>query len=198
MHTRSLSIPWPNGRDPQGGPRAESLDRDVRDLPSVEQIYSDYAGFVWRVLRGMGIAEDVIQDAVQDVFVVVQRRLSEFDHRYSVKTWLFEIAYRVACSSRRSRHRTRLHEPTSELLQTPAPSPQEATERLQSSRLLTELLDTMDDERRVVLVLSDIEGLSAKEISELTQVNINTVYSRLRRAREELSRALAARGWRRS
>jgi RNA polymerase sigma-70 factor (ECF subfamily) len=193
-----LTIPWSDhARTARAGATQAGAQGDVvNEKPGFEAIYAQYASFVWRVLRGMGVGESMIQDAVQDVFVVVHRRLPDFDHRHSVKTWLFEITYRVACSARRKYARARMHEPLPEALRTPAPGPQEATERLHSSRLLANLLDRMPDDRRVVLVLSDVEGLSAKEISEVAGIPINTVYSRLRRARIELSRALDAHGWR--
>jgi RNA polymerase sigma-70 factor (ECF subfamily) len=193
-----LTIPWSDraGAAQRLASHTGAQGDAVIEKPGFEAIYAQYASFVWRVLRGMGVGESMIQDAVQDVFVVVHRRLPDFDHRHSVKTWLFEITYRVACSARRKKARARLHEPLSDALRTSAAGPQEATERLHSSRLLSDLLARMPDDRRAVLVLADIEGLSAKEISEVAGIPINTVYSRLRRARIELSRALDAHGWR--
>src|SRR4051794_22631911 len=70
-----------------------------------QRIYADHAGFVFRVLRGMGVADSGVEDALQDVFVVVHRRLPEFDGRYSMRTWLFEIALRVASDHRRKQRR---------------------------------------------------------------------------------------------
>src|SRR5690349_7953514 len=62
-----------------------------------DDVYTAYAGFVWRVLRGMGVSDVQVEDAVQDVFMVVHRRLGEFDGVGSIKTWLFQITYRTAC-----------------------------------------------------------------------------------------------------
>ena len=148
---------------------------------------------MFRVLRGMGVSEPQVADAVQDVFVVVHRRLAQFDGRHAIRTWLFEIAYRVACDYRRRLQRARSHEPLHERLHDPAPGPGERAERSDQLRLLNELLDQLDDEKRVVLVLAEIEELSAPEIASLTGVPLNTVYTRLRRARIALSQALAAR-----
>jgi RNA polymerase sigma-70 factor, ECF subfamily len=157
-----------------------------------EDVYTANVAFVWRVLRAMGVIEALIDDAAQDVFVVVYRRLPEFDGRFAIKTWLFEIVYRIACDYRRKSKRAAGHRPLGEELRDRAPSPADSAEGNESLRLLEELLDGMDDEKRAVLVLSGIEGMTAPEISIVTATPLNTVYTRLRRARAELSNALAA------
>jgi len=73
---------------------------------SFAQIYEEYFAFVWRSLRALGVSRSALDDATQDVFVVVHRRLSDFEGRSSLKTWLFGIACRVAANHRRSRERT--------------------------------------------------------------------------------------------
>jgi RNA polymerase sigma factor (sigma-70 family) len=80
------------------GVRAAAFDRpnDVSPVADFDTVYSQNARFIWRVLRGMGVPDALIEDAVQDVFVVVHRRLAEFDGRHSIRTWLFAIAYRVS------------------------------------------------------------------------------------------------------
>ena len=158
-----------------------------------EDVYAQHASFVWRVLRGMGVGDAIIEDAVQDVFIVVHRRLGAFDGRHSVKTWLFEIAYRIACEYRRKLKRVAGHEPLDEHLHDGGPSPAEAAERGEALRLLEGLLDQLDDEKRAVLVLAEIEEMTAPEIAAVTQIPLNTVYTRLRRARIQLNEALSER-----
>jgi RNA polymerase sigma-70 factor (ECF subfamily) len=158
-----------------------------------DDVYTANVAFVWRVLRGMGVTDALVDDAAQDVFVVVHRRLPEFDGRFAVKTWLFEIAYRVACDYRRKSKRAASHAPLGEDLRDRAPSPADSAAGNESLHLLEELLDGMDNEKRAVLVLSGIEGMTAPEIAAMTATPLNTVYTRLRRARAELSDALAAR-----
>lgn len=165
----------------------------VRSEETFEAVYARHAGFVWRVLRGMGVSDSLVEDAVQDVFLVVLRRLPEFDGRHSVKTWLYEIAYRVACDYRRKSKRALKNQPLNEQLKDRSPGPSESTERLRALRLVEELLDRMDDDKRAMLVLADIEQMTAPEIAELTSTKLNTVYTRLRRARLQFNRALAAR-----
>ena len=177
------------------GPYARGRVIHVSSAADFDTVYSQHVGFVWRVLRGMGVPDAGIEDAVQDVFVVVHRRLHEFDGRHAVRTWLFAIAYRVAADHRRRLRRAHAHahEPLAERLRDRAPSPADAAERNESLRLLDELLDGMSDDKRAVLVLAELEGMTAPEIAQITGVGINTVYTRLRRARIELTEALAAR-----
>jgi RNA polymerase sigma-70 factor, ECF subfamily len=161
-----------------------------------ENVYLEHVGFVWRVLRGMGVSDALVEDAVQDAFIVVHRRLGEFDGLGSLKTWLFQIAYRVACTYRRQHRRAAEHQPLDDRLRSGTPTPAEEVERRETATLLTDLLDGLDDEKRAVLVLADIEELTAPEIAMVTGTPLNTVYTRLRRARSQLNQALRARRWR--
>lgn len=153
-------------------------------------IYTAHAGFVWRVLRGMGIAQPQIEDAVQDVFIVVHRRYPEFDHRSKLQTWLFEICYRVAQAHRRRQASARVLVSVDDELRAQTRSPAEQAEQHEDARLLFALLDRLDDAKRMVLLLAEVEGMTAPEISETLGIPLNTVYSRMRRARAEFSQAL--------
>src|SRR5512132_2053673 len=75
---------------------ARALDQDGSDVPTFDAIYAAHVGFVWRVLRTLGVTDAQVEDAVQDVFVVVHRRLGEWEGRAAITTWLFAIARRVA------------------------------------------------------------------------------------------------------
>lgn len=163
------------------------------NAPDLETLYAEHAGFVWRVLRGMGVHESSVPDAVQDVFIVVHRRYPEFNHRAKVSTWLFEIAYRIASDYRRKQTRaSRLFAPQEDNIRSADDRPDERAQQSEEVRLLAQLLDRLDEDKRAVLILSDVEGLTAVEIAEATNTNLNTVYSRLRRARSELNELVAA------
>jgi RNA polymerase sigma-70 factor (ECF subfamily) len=155
-------------------------------------VYEAHAGFVWRVLRGMGVGDSQVEDAIQEVFIVVHRRLPEFDGRHSIKTWLFAIAFRVACDHRRKLKRGRSHDPIDDHLRDGGLGPAETAERLEAVRILEHLLDQVDEEKRAVLVLAEIEGMTVPEIAAATGVPANTVYTRLRRARMQLNQAIAS------
>jgi RNA polymerase sigma-70 factor (ECF subfamily) len=158
-----------------------------------DDVYAGQVGFVWRVLRGMGVSDGLVEDAVQDVFVVVHRRLPDFDGRFSIKTWLFAIAFRVACDYRRKVKRSAGDEMVDESLHDTAPSPADYAERGEALRLAEELLGELDDNKRAVLVLSEVEGMTAPEVAVVVGAPLNTVYTWLRRARAQMSEAVAKR-----
>src|SRR5258708_23415591 len=82
---------------------------DWQGPAGVKEIYERYGDFVWRNLRRLGIGEEAADDALQDVFLVVHRRLADFESRSSVKTWLFGIVLRVAQTHLRTARRRRVH-----------------------------------------------------------------------------------------
>jgi RNA polymerase sigma-70 factor (ECF subfamily) len=150
------------------------------------RVYEAHFRYVWRCLRSLGVRDAQLEDALQDVFLVVQRKLSDFDGGAELRTWLYAIALRIA---RKYRDRAR-REPASleaEREQTPelpaAPEGGDAaldSERLAIARLA---LSTLDSDKREVFVLARIEQMSAPEIAEVVGIPLNTVYSRLRAAR---------------
>jgi RNA polymerase sigma-70 factor (ECF subfamily) len=176
---------------------------------SFQQVYEAHFQYIWRCLRALGVSEHALDDAVHDVFLVVQRKLPSFDGSQArVTTWLYEIALRVG---RRYRAQTAKdaqrsvslappeHDDTpGELAASDRADPGcelEQTERLSLAR---RALAALDAEKREAFVLGCVEQRSAPEIAELTGVPLNTVYSRLRAARRlfaaEIARLEAARG----
>ena len=165
--------------------------------PGLPEIYAQHADFVFRNLRRLGVHDSLIDDAVQDVFLVVHRRLADFEARAQVTTWLFGIVLRVAQSYRRSamRRRARLTDaPSAEIDQIPvtaAESPIELLERREASALLHGLLDELDDDKRAMLVCVELEQLTVPEAAESLGLNLNTAYGRLRAARIAFNEAVA-------
>lgn len=132
-----------------------------------------------------------VDDALQEVFIVVHRRLAEFDGRASIKTWLFAIALRIAPKHRRGSH-TADADPERETASSDK-GPHEVLESTRAARTLYAILDELEESRRVVFVLAELEELPAKDIAELTGAPLNTVYSRLRLARRDFDAAVARR-----
>jgi RNA polymerase sigma-70 factor (ECF subfamily) len=153
---------------------------------SFEEVYAQHARFVFRVLRGMGVPDAQVDDALQDVFIVVHQRLPEFDPRARVTTWLFQIALRVAYGYRRKGRRAHEHTPFEDEQAASERSPSEHAEANEDARQMQALLDGLDEEKRAVLILAELGDLSAPEIAMLTGTPLNTVYTRLRRARASL------------
>ncbi len=161
--------------------------------PAFDAVYAEHFAFVWRALRRFGVRESHLDDAAQETWVVVHRRLASFEGRSSLRTWLVGIAVRVASDHRRWRRRKDPHEPMPDdpPFAAPGVSPEGAAERAQAGRCLDALLDTIPEERRAVFVLTELEGMSAPEVAEALGVPLNTVYSRLRVARSEFETAAA-------
>lgn len=149
------------------------------------RLYEEYFAFTWRTVRRLGVAERFVDDAVQDVFIVVHRRLGDFEGRSAVKSWIFGIARRVAKDHRRRAQRKDRGEALPESLSDPrAPSPLESAAQAEALAVLHSLLDGLDDDKREVFILAELEQMSIPEIAEAISVNVNTVYSRLRAARK--------------
>jgi RNA polymerase sigma-70 factor, ECF subfamily len=158
--------------------------------PSVEGLYDEHFDYVWCALRRLGVSAASIDDAVQDVFLVVHRRLPQFEGRSSTRTWLFGIAIRVAREHHRRERRART-DAELPLPATPSKSPFEETAAAEGARMLDALLGELEESRREIFVLTELEHLTAPEIATLLELNVNTVYSRLRTARAEFERAVA-------
>jgi RNA polymerase sigma-70 factor, ECF subfamily len=162
-------------------------------LPSFEAVYEETFDFVWRNARRLGVAPAQLDDAVQETFVVVHRRLGEFEGRSSLRTWIFGVLVRVAADHRRSARRKSPHQRGEavdpDTLADDHDGPHERAARGEGVRLLHRLLDELDDDRRAVFVLAELEQMSAPEIAESLGENINTVYARLRAARQEFEAA---------
>lgn len=156
-------------------------------------IYRDHFEFVWRSLRGLGFGESEAEDLAQDVFLVARRRLPDFDHSRPLRPWLFGILRRVAADRRRSAART---ERRLRLLPPPSPAetnPERNTAQAEAASFVEQFLATLEESRRMIFILSEAEGLSGTEIAEALGINRNTVYTRLRAARQQFAAAIAER-----
>jgi RNA polymerase sigma-70 factor (ECF subfamily) len=156
-----------------------------------DAVYDDYFDFMWSSLRGLGVADASLDDAVQEVFIVVHRRLPEFEGRSSLKTWLFGIAVGIARNHRRHLRRKGGLDALDERIEDKSASPLESASAAEAMQLVSRVLDGIDEDKRTVLVLTELEQMTAPEIAETLGVNVNTVYSRLRAARAEFDRAFA-------
>src|SRR3954469_13759456 len=162
------------------------------EAPAFEDVYGSELGFVWRSAKRLGLRDAALDDAVQEVFVVVHRRLAEFEGRSSLRTWLFGITLRVVRDHRRSARRRDPGPPVDpDSLRATGSGPAESAEKAEAVRLLHTLLDELDDERREVFVMAELEQMPMPEIAEALAINVNTAYARLRAARQEFEQALS-------
>jgi RNA polymerase sigma-70 factor (ECF subfamily) len=158
----------------------------LAEREALSAVYREYHRFVWHSVRRLGIPDAAAEDAVHEVFMVVARRLPTFEGRASLKTWLFSIAMFVVRSHRRTDRR---HRRKTEALAANPSTAADVHARSDAAATLHRLLDVLDDDKRAVFILSELEGMSAPEIAEATDANINTVYARLRTARQRIERA---------
>lgn len=143
-------------------------------------------------LRGLGVAESGLDDAVQDVFEVLVRRIGEYDPRFSLRQWMAGVARRIA-----RRHRERDGRAPAVIDEEQVAStlldPERWTSQQEGLARLREFLHALDRDRWAVFVLSEIEGLRGTEIAAELGVNLSTVYARLRSARAMFERSMARR-----
>jgi RNA polymerase sigma-70 factor (ECF subfamily) len=170
-----------------------SMPQGVESKLDVAQIYAQHATFLWKSLFRMGIPEADLPDVLQEVLLVVHRRLDSFDGRSRLSTWLFGICLRVAATARRTRRRRR-EEPMDPNLQSRALANPETPESLalvqDARRRLGQALDSLDPEKRAVFVMFELEGVGCSEIAELLGIPKGTVFSRLAYARQVFLQAL--------
>jgi RNA polymerase sigma-70 factor (ECF subfamily) len=151
--------------------------------PTFDEVYEEHFDFVFRSARRLGVPAANIDDAVQDVFLVVYRRLGDFEGRASMRTWLFGIAMRVAQDHRRRAKRKATHGPLGEDVVDAAPGPETTAAGLEAVQIFHQLLERLDEDRRAVFVLADIEGMTAPEVAQELGIAVRTVYTRLEAAR---------------
>lgn len=156
-----------------------------------EALYAEHFAFVWRSLHRLGVPKGLLDDAAQDVFIVALRRKHEFRGESSYRTWLFGITSNVAREQRRKRERLERDEALTETLKATEPSPHERLDQIEAARLLEAFLGSIDEHKREIFIMTELEQLPAPEIARVLGVKLNTVYSRLRAAREAFARFVA-------
>jgi len=161
----------------------ETRARAGAPLAELDCIQPEHFEFVWRSLRRLGVWPAELDDAAQDVFIVFLRRQAEFQGQSSYRTWLFGIASNVAHEYRRKRQRAERMAPVSDSYEQPGVSPLERATNAQALRFVDRFLTTLDEDKRNVFILAELEQMSAPEIASALSVKLNTVYSRLRVAR---------------
>lgn len=176
-------------------PASTQDDVSEHALPAdLAAVYDAHADFVWRSLRRLGVPEADAPDALQEVFVVVFRKLATFEGRSALTTWLFGICLRVAADRRRKasvRYERADGDQAAEQMGDGRPDAEESATRTESLRLLEAALDKLDPDQRTVFVLFELEELTAAVIATMLGIPQGTVMSRLRLAREAFRREIA-------
>lgn len=170
------------------------MDEATSSRPSAERIavlVREHYGFVWRLLRRLGLREGDADDAAQQVFLVAVARLDAMRPGRE-RSFLYGVALNVGARARRSRIRRR-EEPLDAAGEGEVgqPSAEQLLEQRQQRDALDALLAEMPEELRVVFVLYELEELSTPQIAELCRIPVGTAASRLRRAREDFEQRVA-------
>jgi RNA polymerase sigma-70 factor (ECF subfamily) len=179
------------------GTQQAPLAAPAKVRPTFAQIYDETFPFVWRTVRRLGVDESAVDDVTQEVFVTVYRRLGDFEMRCSPKTWVFSIAMGIVRNYRRGRRRKdaiaplSIHPVSPDVVADRRADPMELASRAEAGRLVHRLLEQLGEEKAIVFVMAELEGMTVPEIAELVGANVNTVYSRLRTARKDFDQALA-------
>jgi RNA polymerase sigma-70 factor (ECF subfamily) len=160
----------------------------------LETLYEKWSRFVWLTLQRLGVRRADLDDVCHDVFVVVHRKLPEFDQNAKVHAWLFGICARVAANYRRRAY-IRLEHSNGEVEDVaPAASqsgqlPDDALAQRQAMDLAESILSRMSPVKRAVFVMFELEGLGCPEIAQELGLPVGTVYSRLHAARKFFAEA---------
>lgn len=160
------------------------------DLPAFEELYALHHDFVWHNVLRMGVPWAMADDATQDVFVVVARKLGEFEGRSTVRTWLFAIMIRVVRDLRRREFRRdacRRAFAHSQHARASAEHEDSACRRSDAARTLHELLQRIDERKRLVFIMSELESMTGPEIARALDISLPASYARLRAAKRELA-----------
>lgn len=176
-------------------PREMAPERAKPAEPSRDErlaaMFDAHYDSIWRTLRRLGVDDASADDAAQRVFMVATKNLADIlaggEGRY-----LYGVALRVASEFRRRNPRRReiFDDGVLLVLTDQAPSPERALEREEARRILDVLLASLSDDHREVLVLVDIEGLTAPEAAEVLAIPLGTATSRLKRARDAFATSL--------
>ena len=156
-------------------------------VPDFRIVFESELSFIWNTLRRFGVADRDLEDVAHEVFVVVNRRLGEYDPARPLRPWLFAIAFRCASDYRRlSRHRHETLDGEGMDRADTADAADEILGRIEERNLARRALLAVPEERRAVLVLHDFEEVAMQEVAQALGIPLKTAYSRLRIGRSEL------------
>jgi RNA polymerase sigma-70 factor (ECF subfamily) len=161
-----------------------------------ESIYRQYFDFVWASVRRLGVDPPATDDVVQEVFIVIHSRLHTLQQPQALRSWIYSVVRRTVSTYHRARRTSDASgaalaaEPD---VRRQPPTPFDLTEQSAQVQLLWSLLAELDEPKREVFSMAELDELTVPEIAEILDVPLNTVYSRLRAARQAFEAALARR-----
>lgn len=183
MSALPMFAPLPEARSAAAPASGISVSEPVPRPLSAAQIFKEQGAFVLRLLRRLGVPDSDLDDVVQDVFLIVHRSLDRYEERNHLRAWLYRIAVREASRHRRARP-PQATVALEDLTAATSAGPEERAQQNETRADFERLLSVLDEERRAVFVLYEVEELSMEEVVEVVGCPLATGYSRLRSARK--------------
>ena len=161
-----------------------------------ENIYRQYFDFVWSSVRRLGVSPAAADDVVQEIFLVIHARLHTLEKPDALRSWIYSVVRRTVSGY----HRSRRAKDASGIKLASEPhalalprTPFDLAEQNDQVKLLYALLEELDEPKREVFAMAELDELTVPEIAEILEIPLNTAYSRLRAARQAFEEALARR-----
>jgi RNA polymerase sigma-70 factor, ECF subfamily len=155
------------------------------------KVYANHFDFVWRAARGLGANPANTDDVVQEVFLIVHRKLDALENPDALRSWLFGITRRVCKDHRRAAARRGPHVELDQQREVnPDQDPQAHAMGRQELRVVEKYVERLDEDNRALFFLTLVEGLSIADAAKLLNLNANTTYSRVRVLRQDLQALL--------
>ena len=178
---------WLTEKNP-AEPTASSLENQVSGCPSFSEIFEAYATFVMRTVRRMGVREADVEDVSQEVFIIVKQKIGTYDTTRSMRAWLFGIIrYQVSDYRKKAFRRAEVSCAEPYAIPTVEAKQEKKLVQKENRAILDRALDMLDEEKRAVFVLYQLEGLPMKEVTAMLMCPLQTAYSRLNAAREQVA-----------
>ena len=159
-------------------------------LPTLEEVYRQHAGFVWRAIRRFSVPEDEAEDVLHNVFLVVDRKLPSYDGRAALRSWLWGITRGVVANHHRARKRERQR--LQRLQPAPVTAVDETVARKQVADQVEAFIATLPLQMREIFELCDVEGMRGPDVAQTLGLELAVVYARLRTARRRMQRYFEA------
>jgi RNA polymerase sigma-70 factor, ECF subfamily len=181
---------------------SEDLGSLPAPVPPFQTVYATYFDFVWATTRRLGVDASAVDDVVQEIFIAIHGSLATLQRPEALKSWIYSVARRTVSNHHRA-IRARGGKGATVVdddLESPQPTPFELTQKNSDLQLLADLLAELEEPKREVFALVELEEMTVPEVAEALEIPLNTAYSRLRAARLAFEAAVArhdARGKRR-
>lgn len=168
---------------------SDSPTKPPRELSGFRSTYDQHIAFVWRSLSRFGVPASCREDLAHEVFIVYFKKYMDYEGPASPSTLLYGVARRVAANHRRGQRRRDAREQIAgDLPQSPPLGPDEMIARQDAQDLVERFLATLSEENAEIFRLTQVEGLRAKEVAEIFDLNLNTLNARVRSAKLKFER----------